>query len=333
MPQSLPSWRKVAVAIPAKDEETHLPQCLAALDQAAQRYAGNVILHVLANNCSDRTNAVLRHTKLSHAELRWSEVSLLEHTRHAGWARRLALDEAAALLADPKDVLESTDADSTVARDWITRTLAHIDSGVQAVAGRAFTRPSERRQLGTAALQRLNLLQRYQIALDWLRADELADRDDPWPRHFYEGGASIALTLETYRRIGGAPTPPVAEDRALFNAVREAGGRVRHPIDVQVFTSSRTHGRARGGMADAVAQWITQPESDPLHETYGMPVALFPANARAHDRLNFLTLPAELARVQAMIRARRSGTRPQVEPIAVASILDLHGNVICQEPA
>lgn len=333
MPRSSTPTRQIAVAIPAKDEDAHLAQCLAALDHAARFHAGPVRLFVLANNCSDGTSAVLRRAELSHAELRWVEVSLLEHARHAGWARRLALDEAAALLAAPGDLLMSTDADSTVAPDWFARTLAHIDDGADAIAGHALTRRSERRRLGTAAARRLDLLQRYRVAVDWLRADTLHDWDDPWPRHFYEGGASIALTLETYRRIGGAPTPPVGEDRALFDAVRRAGGRVRHPLDVRVFTSNRTQGRARGGMADALARWISQPESDPLHETYGMPIALFPTTARPQDRLSFQTLPAELARAQALIRERRSHPAPQVEPIAVPPLLHLDGDAVCKEPA
>ena len=60
-------------------------------------------------------------------------------------------------------------------------------------------------------------------------------------------------------------------------------------------------------MADALARWISQPESDPLHEIYGMPIALAPETACVHDQLSFLTLPVELARVQTSIRTRRSG--------------------------
>ena len=315
--------RRVAVALPAKDEEDRLPACLAALDVAAGRFGGSVAIVAVANNCTDRTVACLRSTRLRHAVLHWSAVSLIGEHRHAGWARRLALDTAADHLIDTTDVLMSTDADTEVAPDWLIRSLWHIHTGgADAVAGRALTRRTERAALGTDAMRRLNMLGRYYTALDWLRADREPTSDDIWPRHYYEGGASIALTLDLYRRIGGAPTPPVAEDRALFDAVRRAGGRVRHPVDVRVFTSGRTEGRAPGGMADAFAQWIAQGEDEPLHETYAFPAALTPALARSKDRLSFRTLGGAIDRAGAMIRARQSAPTPQIEPILLPPLLD-----------
>jgi len=312
--------RRVAVALPARDEAEALPACLTALDAAAAVYGQPVAIVVLANQCTDNTVAVLRETRLHHAELHWRAASLLPGARHAGWARRLAFDAAAALLSDPGDVLASTDADTCVAPDWIVRTLAHIDAGADAVAGRALTRRDDRAALGPEAKRRLDLLGRYYTALDWLRADMAPVAADPWPRHYYEGGASIALTCDLYRRIGGAPTPAVAEDRALFAAVRGVGGQVRHPIDVRVFTSSRTVGRAPGGMADTFARWIAQGEHAPLHETYAVPAALSPDRALPRDQLSFATLPAAIAAAGAIIRARRSAAAPQVEPIAVAAL-------------
>jgi len=314
------SRRRVAIALPARDEVAALPPCLAALDRAAAAHDGPVAVVVFANQCADGTVDLLRRTRLRHAELHWHAASLLPGARHAGWARRLAFDAAAALLEAPGDVLASTDADTSVAPDWLVRTVSHLDAGVEAVAGRALTRRDDRAALGARAKARLDLLGRYYTALDWLRADRAPDPADPWPRHFYEGGASIALTLDLYRRIGGAPTPPLAEDRALFAAVRAAGGPVRHPLDVRVFTSSRTEGRAPGGMADAFARWIAQGADEPLHETYAFPAALTPDTAGARDQLSFATLPAAIAAAGAMIRARRSAAAPQVEPIALAPL-------------
>ncbi|SEN10883.1 Glycosyltransferase like family 2 [Sphingomonas gellani] len=315
------SIRHVAIALPAKDEEGCLPACLTALDAAAAFYGGPVTVVVLANNCTDGTVGTLRAARLRHARLDWRAVSLLPGARHAGWARRLAFDAAADLLVQPGDILASTDADTCVAPDWIVRMLAHCDAGADAVAGRALTRRADRASLGKRAAGRLNMLGRYYTALDWLRADMTPEAHDPWPRHFYEGGASIALTLDLYRRIGGAPTPSLAEDRALFAAVRAAGGQVRHPLDVRVFTSSRLEGRAPGGMADAFARWIAQDEGEPLHETYAFPAALDPENAVPADQLSFRTLPTAVATAGATIRARRSRAAPQVQPIAIPPLL------------
>lgn len=321
--------RHIAVAVPARSEERQLPACLAALDEAAGRYGGPVTIVVSANNCTDGTVALLKDSVLRNAHLSWHALSLLPEASHAGWARRLAFDAAAAVLDHPNDVLASTDADTCVAPDWLVRTAGHFDADCDAVAGRALTRRHDRLALGGVGARRLNLLGRYHTALDWLRADMHPAVEDPWPRHFYEGGASIALSLQMYHRIGGAPTPPIAEDRALFAAVRAAGGRIRHPLDVRVFTSSRTEGRAPGGMADAFARWIVQSEDEPIHETYGLRAALNPGGALATEQLSFRSLPAAIGMAGAMIRSRRSATAPQVEPVLVPPILanDVEGRV------
>lgn len=218
---------------------------------------------MLANNCEDETEA--RARAIVAGDRRRILVRSLElppARANAGWARRAALDAAAATLRGPADVLLSTDADTLPARDWIVRTLDHLDAGWDAVAGLARLDPREVRTLPREHRLRFAQIRRYQATLDRLKA--ATDPSEPWPRHFYEGGASIALTLATYRRIGGAPTPPVGEDRALFEAVRRAGGRVRHPLDVRVTTSARLVGRAPGGAADTLARWGAQPACAPI---------------------------------------------------------------------
>lgn len=312
--------RRVAVAIPIKNEEHYLPACLAAIDRAAEMFGGRVTIVAVLNDCSDGTLDVLTRWRPKFADVSWCAVSLLAGYRHAGWARRLAWDTAAGLLENDGDLLLSTDADTNVAPDWIVRTIAHIDGGADAVAGRALTIRREREDLGSAARRRLDMIGRYYTALDYLRADAEASPHDPWPRHFYEGGASIALSRGLYRRIGGAPTPPVAEDRALFDRIRCHGGRVRHALDVRVFTSCRIDGRAPGGMADAVARWIDQPDDGPLHETYGVAAALDPDGAAERDRLSFATLPAAIAEAQRLIRLTRLAKPPQVEPVRVVPV-------------
>jgi hypothetical protein len=62
---------------------------------------------------------------------------MLPGARHAGWARRLALDAAADRLANGGDLLLSTDADTIVSPAWIVQTVATIEQGYDAVAGHA----------------------------------------------------------------------------------------------------------------------------------------------------------------------------------------------------
>lgn len=318
------------MAIPIKNEERYLPACLDAIDRAAELFAGRVTIVALLNDCSDGTLDVLTRWRPRYADVSCYAVSLLAGFRHAGWARRLAWDRAADLLESDDDLLLSTDADTNVAPDWIVRTVAHIDDGYDAVAGRALTVRGDREQLGTAARRRLDMIGRYYTALDYLRADADTSPHDRWPRHFYEGGASIALSRGLYRRIGGAPTPPVAEDRALFDRIRLGGGRVRHALDVRVFTSCRTAGRAPGGMADAVARWIDQPDDAPLHETYGVAAALGPNAAVADDRLSFATLPAAIAEAQRRIRLARDAKPPQIQPVRVVPVAADDGDRVAQ---
>jgi hypothetical protein len=310
--------RAIAVAIPVRDEADGLPACLAALDAAAALHDGPVAVVALANGCTDDSVAVLRATCSRHLTLGWREVELPPDRAHAGWARRLALDAAADLLTRDTDLLLSTDADTCVDRRWISATVAHIEAGADAVAGRALTRRQDRAALGARARRRIDMLTRYYVAIDWLRARAAAPAD-AWPRHYYEGGASIAMTLAAYRATGGAPTPPVGEDRALFAALARTGARIRHPNDVRVFTSCRTAGRAVGGMADTYARWIAQDEDAPIHGTFRLDAALGQAEPRDADRLSFRSLPAALAEARRRIRAR-SAHPPEIQPVTLVPV-------------
>lgn len=308
--------RAVAIAIPLRDEAETIAACLDAIDLAAARHDAPVTVVAFANGCTDDSAAILAGYRPRAFTLDARCASLLPGSTHAGWARRLALDAAADHLSAPGDLLLSTDADTLVASDWIVRTTAHMDAGADAVAGLALTCRADRIALGPAAAARLTLLGRYFTAIDYLRAP--ADRRDHWPCHGYEGGASIALTLERYRRIGGAPTPSVGEDRALFAAVRTSGGRIRHARDVRVFTSCRTEGRAAGGMADTLRHWIEQDMDMPIHETLPVHAMIAPQDHADCAALTFRTLPAAMETARTLIRARRTPSvfpSPQVEPV------------------
>jgi hypothetical protein len=310
--------RAIAIAVPVRDEAEGLPGCLAALDVAAGLHDGPVVIFALVNGCIDGSVGVLRAARLRHATLAWRRVTLPPGRAHAGWARRLALDAAADLLAAEDDLLLSTDADTCVDPRWIAATVAHVEAGADAVAGRALTLRADRAALGVSAHRRLDMLTRYYVAIDWLRA-RAAPPADPWPRHYYEGGASMAMTLAAYRATGGAPTPPVGEDRALFAALARTGARVRHPIDVRVFTSCRTSGRAAGGMADTYARWIAQDEDAPIHGAFHLDAALGAAEPGDADRLSFAALPDALAEARRRIRAC-SAHPPQIESIPCPTV-------------
>jgi cellulose synthase/poly-beta-1,6-N-acetylglucosamine synthase-like glycosyltransferase len=293
--------RQIAVAIPARNEAATLPSCVAALARASSYSRTQTItVVVLANNCDDGTAATVANLAIDNRlELRVIDRQLPPASAHAGVARRLALDSAAALLRQPGDLLFSTDADTEVADDWFARTESHFDLGYDAVAGIVRFKPRELRDLPATLRARLAAVRRYDHAISRLRA--MRDVGEPWPRHFYEGGASIALTLGAYHAIGGAPMPSVGEDKALLDAVVRTGGRVRHPPDVRVWTSPRLVGRAPGGTSDTLAMWGRLSEDEPV---IGLKTIAEHLNVGTmpYQGLTFRQLPAEIERARALVR-------------------------------
>ena len=293
---------RFAVAVPARNEAACLPACLKALARAADFANADLDVVVLANNCEDDTASVGRLALGRRLSIEVVETQLPAERAHAGWARRLALDAASARLRRGGDLLLSTDADTLVAEDWLTRTLTHIASGYDAVAGMARLHSRDLRALPRLHRARLANLRRYDLAISYLKAAR--DADEPWPRHYYEGGASMAMTRAVYARTGGAPTPRVGEDKALFDAVRAVGGRVRHAVDVRVVTSGRLVGRAPGGASDTLSLWGRLGEDDPIAgvQTIAKSLDLSGADPTA---LTFRHLPAEIEKARALVRLAR----------------------------
>ena len=266
---------QACVIIPAKDEAATLPATLAAL--AAQTTLGGQALPagmleviVLANNCQDRTAAAVRQAAHRHPGLavHVAEVYLPPTHAHVGRARRLLLDEAAHRLEGtlgPTGVLLSTDADTLVAPTWLAATLREIEAGAEAVGGRILTQaavsaafcPVRRIQLGDAA---------YRVLLC-----QLEDRLDPrpadrWPCHHQHYGASLALTVRAYRRVGGLPAVPFLEDEALWQLLLRHDLPVRHSPHVRVYTSARRCGRVEVGLSWQLREWeaLGQEHREPL---------------------------------------------------------------------
>ena len=301
--------RRVAVVVPARDEAGRIVACLErltalAVDERIQR----LTLLVLANNCRDDT--VRRAREFGEGRqisIVVQAVTLEPEKANVGWARRLAFDAGAAFLAEPEDLLLCTDADTLVASDWLLKTLDHIDAGFDAVAGLARLDPRELRKLDPTSRKRLAAIRRYESALNYLKS--LLPASEPTPRHFYEGGASLALTLGAYREIGGAPTPQVGEDKALCDALRAKGRRIRHATDVRVLTSCRFDGRAPEGAADTLARWGVQGDDDSLWGVEPLAVALG-APATNHEPMTLARLPGETEQARRLVRVARNRYAP-----------------------
>ena len=249
------------VAIPACNEEARIGDCLAALavqrDEGGAPLADNVFaVLVFANNCTDDTAARVRQwQEICPFRLIVSEAVLPVEQSNAGFARKMAMDQVADLLLGANHanaVIMTTDADSSVCSTWVSRTLAEIARGADAVAGYIEAHPAELLGHGRAFVQRGRLEDTYlaQIAEIGALCDPLPY--DPWPNHRVSSGASLAVKASAYQAIGGLPPKPVGEDAALTECLMLAGYKVRHAMDIVVTTSCRLEGRAPGGAADTM---------------------------------------------------------------------------------
>jgi hypothetical protein len=258
--------REAVVAIPVRDEADRIGACLHALDH--QRHRPNRVT-LLLNNCSDATETIARRMASSlRFQLEVINTDLPPNKIGAGHARRLAM-ETAATRAFLDDVLLTTDADTIVPPEWVTRNLDAIAAGAEVVCGRAMIDPFEALSI-PQHLHADDALERRLVSL----LDQLAwhldpEPHDPLPRHTEASGASIGVTVRAYRCAGGIPDIASGEDRAFVRALWMMDARIRHDPAIYVTVSGRTIGRARNGMADTMRRRMarqdefTDPEVEP----------------------------------------------------------------------
>ena len=166
----------VVVAIPVKDEEARIDACLCALAGQTDVDFAAIAVILLLNNCRDATVERVRALAAElpfRLELR--EVELPAAYANAGWARRLAMEAAAELVA-PDGLILTTDADTLVETDWIAANRREIERGVDAVAGYVGANPFELMELGPDILERGSLEWEYQQLVA-----EMVARVDPRP--------------------------------------------------------------------------------------------------------------------------------------------------------
>lgn len=241
---------QTVVAVPVKDEAARIAACVSAL--ALQRDLAPDAIVLVVNNTTDASATIVRHLAYSLPV----PVEVIDHEfppeqASAGAARRMAMERAAAIVGQG-GVLLTTDADGRVPADWVAANLFHLRRGIDAVAGRAVLDPVDAAAIPARLHEDDALECAYAAALDQIASIVEPQPWDPWPRHVEHSGASIAVTLAAYRRAGGMPAAPIAEDRRFFAALRETGARIRHAPEIAVVVSGRLIGRAEGGMADTI---------------------------------------------------------------------------------
>ena len=249
----------VAVAIPARDEESYIAACLRALDQQAGAQIDHIVLCI--NNTVDRTADIARSVALRPGtQLHVMEPVLPPSQANAGHARRLAMELAAKLVGEDGVIL-TTDADACVDADWISENLKALEAGADAVAGWVDLDPADWAAIPIKLHEDDARECAYDALCDELHARLDPDAADPLPRHTQHSGASIAVTSRIYARAGGLPAVKVGEDRAFFVALRHVDARIRHSPACHVTVSGRMQGRASGGMADTIRRRMVSPDA------------------------------------------------------------------------
>ena len=222
----------VGVVVPAHDEETLLPACLAALRDAANALRLPVHVVVVADACTDQTAAVARAAGAGVIGIRARRVGA---ARAAGMRELLRLTSG----ADPAAVwLATTDADTLVPPDWLRRQLDYANAGWDVV-------------LGTVTVT------------DWdghpphvpvAFAERYAFGSGPHP-HVH--GANLGIRASAYLAAGGFPPLRTAEDHALLAAATRAGCMVAQASDIAVETSGRRLARRAADPAPCCGRWLT----------------------------------------------------------------------------
>ncbi len=239
------------VVIPARDEAHTIAACLTAL--ARQTVGSRAFETILvADACRDETEPVARRAA---GRLGLALTVLQGPGTGSGPARRLGMDAAAdrlEALGVSDGLIATTDADSTPAEDWLARQLAHVARGAAVVAGLIELSPDEVAHLPDAVRER-----RERDAQR--RLSDVSERD-PGAEHHHFAGASLGVTAETYRRVGGLDACAALEDQAFGAKLARHGVPVVRAADVRVRTSARTDGRARRGLSVdlAVSMWREQ---------------------------------------------------------------------------
>jgi glycosyltransferase involved in cell wall biosynthesis len=252
---------RAVVVVPAHDEEERIGRCLAALAGQVEVGAAEFEAIVVIDACTDGTEAAVEAVRRSAP---FALHAIPGPGQGAGPARATGMDVACARLAGlgrDRGLLASTDADSTVAPDWIARQLEAIEAGAEAIGGEVILDPEEAAALPPAVLagREADLAERTRAA---------AARGPAEHAHF--SGASLGVTPRAYRQAGGMAWMAALEDQELEDRLAAAGVQIHRLRPVSVVTAARTEGRAARGLARdlELGRWLVERRYD------GSPFAL-----------------------------------------------------------
>lgn len=211
---------KIVVVIPAHNEEDLLESCLVSVQTAAQRSGMPVEIIVVADSCTDGSAKIAA---------RYGRV-LKVANRNVGAARHAGFRT----IQRPHSAwMATTDADSVVPSDWLSRHMAHAAAGVELFAGTVHVTDWET----YPAQVRHSYEHRYRTAHPSTRIH----------------GCNLGFLGRRYASVGGFAPMALHEDVDLVRRFVESGARVVWGDESPVVTSARRTSRASGGFAAHLA--------------------------------------------------------------------------------
>jgi len=217
---------RIAVVVPAHDEQDLLPGCLAALHHAAASTPVPVEVIVVADSCTDDTAAAARRAGAEVVEVTHRRVGC---ARAAGMTHALRHGTAGLWLA-------TTDADSVVGPGWLEWHREHAAAGTEVLAGTVAVADWAAWPDPVRAEYDL----RYQAAMTATG-------------HRHVHGANLGCAAPVYAALGGFADLEHDEDRDLVARAHVAGHHVTYDRGSPVVTSARRSARAPHGFAAYLA--------------------------------------------------------------------------------
>jgi glucosyl-3-phosphoglycerate synthase len=246
-----PPELEAVVVVPARDEAPRIAACLQALSTQLDVAASSYEVILILDGCRDHTLQVVQQVTRDLHQPAFHTVTL-PRSQGVGRARRLGMDIACGRLMQVgrcDGLIASTDADTTVAADWLSAQLALVSSGAEAIGGLIELDAAERQVLDPQAIA-----VRERSAAQRLTRAFAQTADEGTVEHHHFSGASLALTAAAYRRCGGLPVRAALEDEALAQALTRQDIAIHRSRRVRVRTSARTDGRAPRGLAQDLAR-------------------------------------------------------------------------------
>ncbi|MHA7221798.1 glycosyltransferase family 2 protein [Arthrobacter sp. RHLT1-20] len=232
---------RVAVVVPAHNEDEHLSRALLAVQRAADalhrlRPDVDVGVTVVLDSCTDGSAGIAARYVAADRRFRAVEVRF----RNAGASRATGIRAAGIGVTRQRPPgrrwtpppwagriwLANTDADSQVPENWLVRQLEFAEAGADAVLGSV-----EPDSEGMDPELRQRWLERHPF-----------EEDHP---HIY--GANFGVRASAYLAAGGFPELSSQEDRTLVQSLRSRAFTVTATDSMRVLTSGRIHSRAPHG--------------------------------------------------------------------------------------